>query len=102
MSTSHPDRREREGGREGERGRGEKERGREGDQSSWENGGIGAMRKRSREGGGERGGHGNTPEAQGARSIIISKYHGMELRGSQMSIGGYGRTVNCSATGMQF
>lgn len=30
--------------------------------------------------------HGDTPEAQKARSIIICKYHGVGLRGTQVSI----------------
>jgi hypothetical protein len=44
----------------------------------WEDRGFGAMKKGCR----------NTPEAQRARSIIICKYHGMGLGGSQISIGG--------------
>jgi hypothetical protein len=39
--------------------------------------------------------HGNILEAKRARSIIVCKDREMELRGSQISIEGYGRSCNC-------
>lgn len=46
--------------------------------------------------------HRNTPEAQRARSIIICKYQGLGLGGSQISIEGIGRSFNCLAIEVQF
>jgi len=46
--------------------------------------------------------HENTCEAQRDRSIIIYKYHGMGLGGSQISIECKDKPFNCSAIEVKF